>query len=313
MPNRDHAPAHTKPDRRDDPARAGAHAPDPAIIERSPERTEAERDPVRAAKAAAPERAAAHAPEASEAGLDPSPHLRSEAYLSSAMDRFGDAVYRTALSHLRSAADAEDVFQDVFLRLLADATAFTSDDHLKAWLLRVTVNRCRDLARRRARRPRTAADDAQLAEIPDAMPSVHALAFGSAERNAVAEAVDALPDHLREATHLFYGEGCSTDEIARIVGCSPVTVRTRLHRARALLREALKGDPCASPRTDGATTGSSQGRADAARPSQTGSTQAKAPTARAESRASTEPLASASRNPAQHRSPITAPASKPAL
>lgn len=269
MPNHDHAPARRMPDHRGDPARAGKHAPDPMETERPPERVEAECDPARAAETAAPERAAAPAPEAPEAGLDPAPHLRSETYLSSAMDRFGDAVYRTALSHLRSAADAEDVFQDVFLRLLADATAFTSDDHLKAWLLRVTVNRCRDLARRRMRRPHTAADDAQLAEIPDAAPSVHALAFGSAERNAVAEAVDALPDHLREATHLYYGEGCSTDEIARIVGCSPVTVRTRLHRARALLREALESAPRPSGQADGRGVASTQSRADAARLSRT--------------------------------------------
>ena len=172
------------------------------------------------------------------------PRLRSEAFLRDTMDRFGDAVYRTALSRTRSAIDAEDVFQDVFVRLLKDETAFASADHLKAWLLRVTVNRCRDLARRRASRPSDATDNETFALLPDTKtPSVHEAAFGSAASNAVADAVALLPDSLREVVHLFYGEGCQTDEIARIVGCSPVTVRTRLHRARVALRETLERKP----------------------------------------------------------------------
>ena len=68
-----------------------------------------------------------------------------------AMADWGDAVYRLALSQTRSKADAEDVYQDVyqdvFMRLYGDATEFTSSEHLKAWLLRVTINRCRDLAK----------------------------------------------------------------------------------------------------------------------------------------------------------------------
>ena len=64
-----------------------------------------------------------------------------------AMADWGDAVYRLALGQTRSKADAEDVYQDVFMRLYGDATEFTSSEHLKAWLLRVTINRCRDLAK----------------------------------------------------------------------------------------------------------------------------------------------------------------------
>ena len=70
-----------------------------------------------------------------------------EAFLRQAMADWGDAVYRLALGQTRSRADAEDVYQDVFLRLLDSGTAFESPEHLKAWLLRVTVNRCRDLER----------------------------------------------------------------------------------------------------------------------------------------------------------------------
>ena len=74
--------------------------------------------------------------------------LRSDALLQQAMDTCGDAVYRLALCRLNSRADAEDVYQEVFLRLLRDDTDFRDTEHLKAWLLRVTLSRCTDLRRR---------------------------------------------------------------------------------------------------------------------------------------------------------------------
>ena len=73
--------------------------------------------------------------------------LREDAFLEDAMERYGDAVYRLALCRLGSRADAEDVYQDVFLRLLRDTTAFRDGEHLKAWLLRVTLHCCIDLRR----------------------------------------------------------------------------------------------------------------------------------------------------------------------
>lgn len=69
-----------------------------------------------------------------------SDELREDAFLEDAMERYGDAVYRLALCRLGSRADAEDVYQDVFLRLLRDTTAFRDGEHLKAWLLRVTLH-----------------------------------------------------------------------------------------------------------------------------------------------------------------------------
>lgn len=68
--------------------------------------------------------------------------MRGDAFLENAMEKHGDAVYRLALCRLGSRADAEDVYQDVFLRLLRDSTEFRDSEHLKAWLLRVTL-RCR--------------------------------------------------------------------------------------------------------------------------------------------------------------------------
>lgn len=158
-------------------------------------------------------------------------HLRPRAFLEHAMSLWGDAVYRVALAQTGSPSDAEDVYQDVFLRLLKDTTPFTGDEHLKAWLLRVAINRCHDLARTSWKR-RTGPLEHQHADIaaPDAF------------KADIWEVVGALPYDLRAAVHLFYVEGYSTEEIARIVHCKPSTVRSRLHRAREQLRAKLEQD-----------------------------------------------------------------------
>lgn len=156
--------------------------------------------------------------------------LRSDEFLSDAMEQHGDAVYRLALCRLDSRADAEDVFQEVFLRLLRDTTNFRDAEHLKAWLLRVTVNCCNDL-RRSAWFRRTA----PLEAAPEAAAP---MLDGHDE---LWQAVRELPDDLRTAVWLHYVEGYGTDEIAAMTGCRPATVRTRLHRARKRLKLELEG------------------------------------------------------------------------
>ena len=164
-----------------------------------------------------------------QSGANPHP----EAFLKQAMADWGDAVYRLALGQTRSRADAEDVYQDVFLRLLDSGTAFESPEHLKAWLLRVTVNRCRDLARSGWKR-RTVALDPEW-DAPDA-------AAHDDEDAAVWDAVGQLPEQQRTAVHLHYVEGYSTEEIASALDCRPATARTWLFRARARIRELLEAD-----------------------------------------------------------------------
>ena len=164
-----------------------------------------------------------------QSGANPHP----EAFLKQAMADWGDAVYRLALGQTRSRADAEDVYQDVFLRLLDSGTAFESPEHLKAWLLRVTVNRCRDLARSGWKR-RTVALDPEW-DAPDA-------AAPDDEDAAVWDAVGQLPEQQRTAVHLHDVEGYSTEEIASALDCRPATARTWLFGARARIRELLEAD-----------------------------------------------------------------------
>lgn len=183
-----------------------------------------------------------------------------------AIERWGDAVLCLALSRMGNRADAEDVFQTVFLRFHQAPSRFEGEEHAKAWLLRVTLNCCNDLHRSPWKKRRVAFDE-QLAEQLPAVPAaagvlsgegvvVRAIGFLDASgaggiggagdvgseggmHARLALAVERLPVKQRTAVHLFYGEGYSTDEIAHITGERPSTVRSHLHRARKALKISL--------------------------------------------------------------------------
>lgn len=146
------------------------------------------------------------------------------------MKTYGDTVYRLALCRMQNITDAEDVYQDVFLRLMKQNVDPWDAEHMKAWLIRTTLNRCADLHRFRLRKPALS-----LEEVPE-------LASNMDEPGIeVWEAVNHLPEKLRIPVHLHYGEGFSTEEIAVMTGVPAATVRTRLHRAREKLRDLLGG------------------------------------------------------------------------
>ena len=131
-----------------------------------------------------------------------------------------DRLYRAALAILGDAQEAEDAVQDTFLKFLEKAPAEL--DSPPAWLMRVLVNGCRD---RRRELP-----------LPDTLP-----APGPEERQELEE-IFSLPPADRAVIHLFYYEGLSTGEIARLTGQAEGTVRSRLSRARARLRRLLEGE-----------------------------------------------------------------------
>lgn len=156
---------------------------------------------------------------------------RVEDYLRRSMERYGESVYRLALCRLRSVPDAEDVCQDVFLRLLRKGDPAWDEERTKAFLLRCAVNRCADLGRQRQRRR-----ESPWEELPDRP------AEERDEARALWEAVGQLPPPQRTVIHLHYGEGYATGEIAAILRVPAATVRTRLYRGREKLREVLGGD-----------------------------------------------------------------------
>lgn len=156
------------------------------------------------------------------------------------------SVWRLCYSYLGSAADAEDATQATFMRLVDHPRAFEGEDHERAWLLTVAANVCRDVLKsaRHTRvvampeeGPELAADSHEGAGVDPA--EMVARDDGESE---VLRAVRELPERLREVVHLHYYEGMKTDDIARLIGAPPSTVRNRLRDARELLRESLGGE-----------------------------------------------------------------------
>ncbi len=164
---------------------------------------------------------------------------RSADFMRRAMDLHGGTVYLVALSQTRSHADAQDVSQDVFLRLFTSDTEFSNDEHLRAWLLRVTINRSHELHRSPWRRCMALSDEG-IDLLPSSEPDPADAAVDALEQSPVWIALKALPERLRTVVLLHYVEAYPTETIARIVGCPAATVRTRLYRARAQMRRRLE-------------------------------------------------------------------------
>ena len=133
--------------------------------------------------------------------------------------------------HLKNRADTEDIFQTVFLKYVTGTTEFESEEHEKAWFIRVTINACKDLLRSFFRSRTVSLDD--LLEQPDQVPEDH---------REVLEAVLALPDKYRDVVYLHYYEGYTAPEIGTILHKNPNTVYTLLTRARDELRKMLGGE-----------------------------------------------------------------------
>ena len=147
---------------------------------------------------------------------------------------YAPAIYRLAYARTGSRADAEDIMQEVFVRLLRARPDFADREHARAWLLRVAANCANDWFRAPWRR--------REGPLTDSLPAPEH------EDSGVVEAVLALPAKYRTAVHLYYYEELSVAEIAKITGKSESAVKSRLFRARAMLREALKEDDDVSER-----------------------------------------------------------------
>ncbi len=161
--------------------------------------------------------------------------VRDDAFLRQAMRTHGASVLRLAIAQTGSPADAEDVYQDVFVALACCDTAFGDEGHLRAWLLRTTLNRCRDLARSWWRRHAQSFDALGL-EVADAEKDEDP--WTPAELWA---AVQRLPERYRAVIHLRYVEQMPADAIAAACGISESAVRTRPSRATQKLRFYLGG------------------------------------------------------------------------
>lgn len=148
-----------------------------------------------------------------------------------AVRKYADMVYRLAVLNTRDKYEAEDAFQEVFLKLFRHKKSITSEEHLKAWLIRVTVNQCRSMATTVWNKRKVSLD--AVAEMADE--SV------SEDYSEVYDAVKSLPEKYREVIHLYYYEELQINEIASILKRNEATIKTQLARGRKLLNDKLKG------------------------------------------------------------------------
>lgn len=157
--------------------------------------------------------------------------MRSEEEVKRAVEQYADTVRRLCMIHLKNYADTEDIFQTVFLKYALSTAAFESQEHERAWLIRVTINACKDLLKSFFR-SRTVSIE-EILEQP---------AAPSEEHREVLEAVLSLPVKYREVIYLHYYEGYTAPEIGRILGKNVNTVYSLMKRAREMLRDRLGGE-----------------------------------------------------------------------
>jgi RNA polymerase sigma-70 factor (ECF subfamily) len=157
--------------------------------------------------------------------------MRNENEASRALALYADTVRRICLMHLKNTTDTEDVFQEVFLKYVLRDAAFESDEHEKAWIIRVTVNACRDVLKSFFHRNVTSIGEL-FSEPPELQP----------QETKLLEAVLALPEKYRDVIYLHYYEGYTAQEIGALLDKKENTIYTWLARARGELKKELGGD-----------------------------------------------------------------------
>ncbi len=149
-------------------------------------------------------------------------------HVTNIVNQYSNMVYKLALARTKDKADAEDVFQEVFIRYMKNYQKIVSDEHCKAWLIRTTINCSYDIFK--------------SPWLKKTVPMIDNLVFSTEERSNVYCSVLELPKKYRTVIHLFYYEDMSIKEIAEALGIKEGTVKSQLHRGRNMLKESLKGE-----------------------------------------------------------------------
>ena len=143
------------------------------------------------------------------------------------IEQYSDMVYRIALTRTGTKENAEDIFQDVFLKYNQKAKEFESDSHEKAWLIRVTINMTKNFNNSSWNKKVVNLEENIKLETP--------------EETGVYEVVCKLPQNYRTVIYLMYYEGYKINEISKIMKVKEGTIKTWAFRARELLRKDLEG------------------------------------------------------------------------
>ena len=142
------------------------------------------------------------------------------------VEKYSNMVYRLAYFYTNSKFDSDDVYQDVFMKYLQSKKNFEDEEHMKAWLIKVTINRCKKLWLSSWKRKIVPLEDEIIIEMP--------------EERELYEQVIKLPKNYRVVIHLFYYEQYKIKEISKIMKQKESTIRTWLTRARKMLKISLE-------------------------------------------------------------------------
>ena len=156
--------------------------------------------------------------------------LRTDKEITQIYNRHADTVYYVCYSFMKNKPEAEDMMQETFLRLIATGKHFENERNEKAWLIVTASNLCKNALKRHWRREESLEDNPALSQQV------------VKSDNEVLDAILALPREYKTVVYMYYYEGYSGEEIARYLHCPHATVRTRLARARKLLKQMLGGD-----------------------------------------------------------------------
>lgn len=156
------------------------------------------------------------------------------------IDKYADMVYRIAVNETGSREEAQDIFQEVFLRLVCYRDRIANEEHLKAWLIRVTIN-CAKKQKGSFWNRKVSSVEESAKEQSD---QKAANAYETVENadSPVSQAVRDLPGKYRSVVYLFYYEELSIAQIGKLLGEKESTVKSRLYRAREILKIRLKGE-----------------------------------------------------------------------
>ena len=151
----------------------------------------------------------------------------NQEYIEQLIEEYGDMVYRLAISRVKSKEEAEDIFQEVFIKIYEKMPEFVSKEHEKYWIIRVTINLSKNILK--------------SSWNSKVMPLDKEITFEEKEERDVYFEVLRLPLKYRTILQLYYYENLKIEEIAEILKINSNTVKTRLRRAREKLKTNLKG------------------------------------------------------------------------
>ena len=151
-----------------------------------------------------------------------------------------DMVYRLAFGYMKNREDAEDIYQNVFLKLLRHKRPFSDSEYEKRWLIRITINECHSLYRSLRRRYWQSSEELwPLLEKQQSGETVEDVAMSLHSEEVITDLLRDIPDKYSAVLYLFYFEEYSTKEIADILKRKESTIRTQLQRGRDILRKKM--------------------------------------------------------------------------